>query len=98
MTPTFGFQMSFNIALEKATLVYDLTREPTFRLCPADSEAFTPKFNEGDGWSVEIGHFAKTIRGEKPEQVTTLAQSMNSVKIVEVEKESAAKMEKVIVG
>ena len=96
MTPTFGFQMSFNIALEKATLVYDLTRKPTFRLCPADAEAFTPEFNEADGWSVEIEHFAKAIRGEKPEQVTTLEQSMNSVKIVEAEKESAEKMEKVM--
>ncbi len=98
MTPTFGFQMSFNIALEKATLVYDLTREPTFRLCPAEAETSTPEFNEGDGWSVEIEHFARAIRGEKPEQVTTLAQSMNSVKIVEAEKESVAKMEKVMVG
>jgi predicted dehydrogenase len=87
----------FNLALEKATLVYDLTREPTFRLCPTDVEAFTPEFNEADGWSVEIEHFAKAVRGEKQEQVTTLAQSMNSVKIVEAEKESVAKMERVTV-
>jgi predicted dehydrogenase len=42
MMPTFGFEMSFNIVLAKATLVYDLTREPAFRVCPAEGEAFTP--------------------------------------------------------
>ena len=98
MSPTFGFQMSFNIALESATLVYDLTREPTFRLCPADAEAFTPETNERDGWSVEIEHFAGTIRGEEPEPVTTLTQSMHSVKFVEAEKESAAKMKMIMIG
>jgi len=95
MMPSFGFQMSFNIAMEKATLVYDLTREPTLKLCPADKEAFTPEVPEGDGWSLEIEHFAGSIRGEKLEQVTTPAQAMNSVKIVEAEKQSAVKMIKV---
>ena len=97
MMPSFGFQMSFNIAMEEATLVYDLTREPTFRLCPAEKEASTPEVPAGVGWSVEIEHFAKKIRGEKLEQVTTLVQSMNSVKIVEAQKQSAAKMEKVLI-
>jgi predicted dehydrogenase len=95
MMPSFGFQMSFNIAMEKATLVYDLTREPTLRLCPGDNEAFTPEVPEGDGWSLEIEHFAGIIRGEKLEQVTTPAQAMNAVKIVEAEKQSVAKMTKV---
>ena len=93
MTPTFGFQMSFNIAMEKATLVYDLTRKPTFQLCPSDKEAFTPQVQEGDGWFLEIEHFAKAIRGEKVEPIITLAQSMNSVRIVEAEKKSILKME-----
>lgn len=97
MMPSFGFQMSFNIAMEKATLVYDLTREPTLRLCPAAEEATVPEVPACDGWSLEIEHFAGTIRGEKLEQVTTPAQSMNSVKIVEAEKLSVAKMKKVVI-
>jgi predicted dehydrogenase len=96
MMPSFGFQMSFNIAMEKATLVYDLTRDPTLRLCPAVEEASVPGVPAGDGWSLEIEHFARAIRGEKLEQVTTPAQSMNSVKIVEAEKQSVAKKKKVV--
>ena len=98
MMPSFGFQMSFNIAMEKATLVYDLTREPTLKICPDDKEAFTPEVPAGDGWALEIEHFAGTIRGEKLEQVTTQKQSMNSVEIVEAEKKSAAKREKVVIN
>jgi len=95
MMPAFGFEMSFNVMLEKATLIYDLTRELTFRVCPAEGEAFVPEIKKGDGWFLQIAHFAKVIKGEKVEQVTTLEQSLNSVKIVQAEKESVAKREKV---
>lgn len=97
MTPTFGFEMSFNIVLEKATLVYDLTRDPMFKLCPAEGQIITPEVQKGDGWLLEIEHFAKAIKGEKLEQITTLEQSRDSVKIVAAEKKSARKGEKVAV-
>jgi predicted dehydrogenase len=91
MMLSFGFEMSFNVVLEKATLIYDLTREPMFKVCPAEREAFVPDIEKGDGWFLQIAHFAKVIKGEKVEQVTTLEQSLNSVKIVQAEKESVAK-------
>jgi hypothetical protein len=95
MCPTFGFEMSFNIVLEKATLVYDLTRDPAFRVCPAEGEAFTPEVEKSDGWFLQIDHFAKAVNGEKLEEITTLEESMNSVKIVEAEKQSANKGQKI---
>jgi predicted dehydrogenase len=98
MMPAFGFEMSFNIVLEKATLVYDLTREPAFRVCPAEGEAFTPEVERGDGWFLQIAHFAKAVSGEKVEPITTLEDSMNSVRIVEAEKESASKGQKVSIS
>jgi len=98
MMPTFGFEMSFNIVMEKATLVYDLTRSPAFRVCPAEGEAFTPQVKEGDGWFLQIEHFAKSVKGEKVEAITTLKESMNSVKIVEAEKKSVSKGRKVTIS
>jgi len=98
MMPGFGFEMSFNIAMEKATLVYDLTRQPQFKVCPAEGEAFTPEGEKNDGWFLEIAHFAEAISGEKVKPVTTLQESLNSVKIVEAEKESARKGEKVSIS
>ncbi len=97
MMPTFGFEMSFNIMMDKATIVYDLTREPALKVCPAEGEAFTPKVQKEDGWFLEIEHFSRAIKGEKVEPITTLEQSRDSVKIVEAEKESARKKEKVLI-
>jgi predicted dehydrogenase len=91
MAPAFGFEMSFNIVLEKATISYDCTRMPAFRVCPADGEAFTPDVAAGDGYSIEIDHFARKVAGENPPRVITLQESRNSVKIVLAEKDSAEK-------
>ena len=98
MMPAFGFEMSFNIVLEKATLIYDLTRDPAFRLCPAEGEAITPEVVAGDGWLLQIEHFAKAAAGEEVEPITTLEDSMNSVKIVEAEKESVSTGQKVSIS
>lgn len=96
MTPAFGFEMSFNIVMEKATIVYDCTREPAFKVCPADGDAFTPEVAQGDGYSIEIAHFAQLAAGKELPAVITLADSLNSVKIVQAEKDSANKNEKIV--
>ncbi len=89
MTPSFGFEMSFNIILEKATIVYDCTREPAFKICPPEGDALTPKVESGDGYSREIAHFVKAVQGQKVPEITTPAQSLNSVKLILAERESA---------
>jgi len=95
--PSFGFEMSFNILLERASLVYDCTREPALRVCPAEGEAFEPELPGEDGYFYEIEHFAKKVKGESVEEVITLRQSRNSVRIVEAEKESAAMDRKIAI-
>ncbi|MEN6577099.1 MAG: Gfo/Idh/MocA family oxidoreductase [Phycisphaerales bacterium] len=97
MSPTFGFEMSFNIILEKATLVYDCTRSPAFRVCPGEGQAFTPQVAAGDGYSQEIEHFVKTVRGEPVPQVLTLEQSRDSVRLVEAERKSVDTHKKVAI-
>jgi predicted dehydrogenase len=89
MSPSFGFEMSFNIVLEKATIVFDNTRKPTFKVCPIDKDAFTPEVESEDGWSLQIAHFVKTVSGQNVPEITTPADSLNSVKLVLAEKQSA---------
>jgi predicted dehydrogenase len=89
MMPGFGFEMSFNIIMEKATVVFDCTRTPAFKLCPDQGEPFTPQVSQGDGYSLEIEHFLKTINGQKVPQIITPAESLDSVRIILAEKESA---------
>lgn len=97
MMPKFGFEMSFNIMLEKATIVYDLSRQPMFKVYPAEGEPFTPQVEKGDGYSRQTEYFAMIISGRKIETVTTLQQSRDSVRIVEAEKKSAKTMKKVAI-
>jgi len=98
MMPSFGFQMSFNIVTEKATIVYDSSRRPTFKVCPAEGDSFTPKLEEGDGYSRQIEHFAGLIAGRKLPEIISLKQSMNSIIIARAEMESLQKGEKVPVN
>ena len=94
-SPSFGFEMSFNIMLEKATLVYDCTRQPAFRVCPADGEAFTPQIAPGDGYTHEIAYFAALIQGQNVTEVQTPSQSKDSVRIIDAEQRSAREGRKI---
>ncbi len=88
MMPSFGFEMRFHIAMERATLRYDLHREPRLLLCPADGEPTALPCESGDGYSRQIDHFARRIVGESLPTVTTLEDSCNSLRIVLAECES----------
>jgi predicted dehydrogenase len=52
---------------------------------------------DGDGYLREIEHFAKVVRGQPVEEVLTLEQSRNSVRIVEAEKKSITRKEKIMI-
>ncbi len=97
MMPGFGFEMSFNLVMEKATIVYDLTRQPALRVCPAQGEAFTPEVLSQDGYVRQVEHFARRIQGQAVPPIITLEQSRDSVKIVEAERESIRKRERVTI-
>jgi predicted dehydrogenase len=97
MTPSFGFEMSFNIILEKGTIVFGCTREPAFKVCPVSGEAFTPEVEQGDGYSLEIAHFVKAVSGQRVPEITTPAQSLNSVKLILAEKQSAQSRKEVAI-
>ena len=95
MAPGFGFEMSFKIMLEKATLLYSSVQKPTFTVCPKNGENITPEVPEGDGYSFEIQHFVDSISGKPVQAIITPEQSANSLKIIEAEKESIRTKEKV---
>jgi predicted dehydrogenase len=85
----FKFEMSFVISLEKATVVYDCRCKPSLLLYPAKGKSIAPKVESGDGWSREIEHFVKKITGVKVPQIINPLDSLNAVKIVLAESQSA---------
>jgi 1,5-anhydro-D-fructose reductase (1,5-anhydro-D-mannitol-forming) len=95
MKAAFGFEMSFIIMLEKATILFDCTREPAFKVCPEEGDAFTPDVAPGDGYSAEIAHFLRAVQGGNVPPIVTVESSRNSIRIVEAEKQSAQKKQPV---
>jgi predicted dehydrogenase len=89
MAPSFGFEMSFVVVLERATILFDCTRTPAFRVCPPEGAPFTPEVPAGDGYSREVEHFARSIAGETVEPVITPAQARETIRLVLAEKQSA---------
>ena len=96
MAPGFGFEMSFNIVLEKATIVFDITKNPSFKICKESGETVIPELKKGDGYSLEIDHFIKSVRGESVRKITTPKQSLDSLALVLAEKSSARKNKEII--
>jgi predicted dehydrogenase len=85
----FKFEMSFVISLEKATILYDCRCKPAIQLYPAKGGCVTPKIEPGDGYSYEIEHFINKITGKKTPKIISPIDSLNAVKIVLAEKQSA---------
>ncbi len=66
-------------------------------MCPAQGEVFTPDVVPDDGYIRQIDHFARSIQGEAVPPVITLEQSRDSVKIVEAERESIRRRERIAI-
>ena len=95
MAPEFGFEMSFKIMLEDATLLYSSAQQPTFKICTKEGEMIIPEIEDGDGYSFEIQHFGDFISGKSVQSVISPEQSADAVKIIEAEKESVRQRTKI---
>ena len=95
MAPEFGFEMSFKIMLENATLLYSSAQQPTLKVCPKEGKMIVPEVPNGDGYFFEIQHFIDLISGKQIKSIITPEQSADSVRIIEAEKESIRKRNKV---
>lgn len=89
MAPDFGFQMSFHIVMKQGTIVFDSTRSPAFKVCPKQGKALIPSIEPGDGYSLEIRHFANVLLGKPVPAVLTPAQSADSLRLILAEQQSA---------
>ena len=88
MSDSFGFEMSFNIIFERATISYDSTRDPVFKVCPSGGKSFTPEVSQGDGYYHELMYFIDKITGRDLPEVLTAQQSMDSIELTLFEQES----------
>jgi predicted dehydrogenase len=73
----FGFNMSYTVNFENATVDYDLSRGDTpLRICESGKEPVLRKIDGPDGYVGELRHFVKSINaGEQPTIVTAESAS-----------------------
>ncbi|MDD5679138.1 MAG: Gfo/Idh/MocA family oxidoreductase [Kiritimatiellae bacterium] len=82
----FPFSMTFRIALEKASLVFDAQG---LRLCPARGPVKPVAVEEGDGYFHELKHFLDCIRRNCASPVVPPESALRSVQLIEAEAKSA---------
>ncbi|MBU4285744.1 MAG: Gfo/Idh/MocA family oxidoreductase [Verrucomicrobia bacterium] len=82
----FPFSMTFRIALEKATLIFDAQG---LQLCPAKGQAKPVAVAEGDGYFHELKHFLDCIRRNCASPVVPPEAALRSVQLIEAEVKSA---------
>jgi len=97
MPKSFGFEMNFHVMFEKATVIFSSRQSPTLQIFPAEGEVFSPGISDVSGHMGEIKNFVDKIKGLDVPSIITPRQSLNSVRIVLAERESAKTSREVVV-
>ena len=88
LAPGFGFEMSFVIACEGATVVYNSTRTPALAVHLSDGTTVVPEVAAGDGYSREIDYFLDCVLRDRPPAVITPQEALSSLELCLMEIES----------
>jgi predicted dehydrogenase len=84
-----GFNMSFTLHCERATLDFDLARgAEALRVDAPGKKTRTVKLTGLDGYGPEIGYFVNCIRRGKPPETVTAFDALTALEICEAEEKS----------
>ncbi len=82
----FGFEMTFRVNFEKATLIYEKGKLTVY---PHGEESFTPELEEGSGYYREIRYFIDALLNDTPIETADPYSTMETIRIANAEAESA---------
>ncbi len=86
---TKGFNMSYTMLFERATVDFDLSRgADALQLTEEGKESATVKAGDGDGYGAEIAYMLKCVQSGTPPKVVTAQDGLSAVEICEAEEES----------
>ncbi len=83
----FGFNMSFNINMEKAMLQWDGVSD--MMLHPIKGKSKKVKVKSGDGYINELKDFVDAVKNNRAAKYITPEAALNNVKLLEAEMKSA---------
>ena len=84
-----GFNMSYTLLCERATIDFDLSRgADALQLSEEGKETKTVKPGEGDGYGAEIAYLLQCVRSGSAPTVVTAQDGLSAVEICEAEEQS----------
>jgi predicted dehydrogenase len=96
---TKGFNMSYTVLCERATLDFELSRGAEALQVTEEGKApYTVKFDIADGYGAEIGYMVTAVQSGKAPKVVTAADGLSAVEICEAEAASVKTGKVVAVG
>jgi len=81
ISPDFGFEMSYHVSFEKATVVYNSRCQPQLKVYPATGGIETPTLEPGDGYEHEIRYFSRLVSGEEVPELMPPEDARQSLKL-----------------
>ena len=84
----FGFEMSFILVCEKATVVYNCTKTPAFAVHLKNGKTVTPEVASGDGYSRELDYFLDCVQANRAPKTVTGDEALRSLALALAEVKS----------
>jgi len=89
MTEGFGFNMSYTVVFDSATVDYDIARgAEALKLFEKGREQQILKLGAQDGYVGELVHMLECIRSGNPPRMVTARDSVSAIEICEAEERS----------
>lgn len=88
---SMGFESSFRVTLERATIVCDARRKDPFLVYPAKGRPFAPKIGKMNGYEGEQRYFLDLVAGRVKEPVLTAKEARDAIACIEKAKRTVAR-------
>ena len=82
VSKTHGFEASFRVVLEGATVVFDAKRAAPFMVYPQKGKPYAPKFSARSAYEAEQRYFLDIVRGRAVKPILTARDARDAVALV----------------
>lgn len=90
--PTLGFEATFRVTLERATVIYDVKRAVPFCVYPRKGKPFTPRLSKMSAYEAELRAFLAHLAGYTDASGLTARAARDAVACVEAAARRAVRM------
>ncbi len=86
----FPFTYYYRVNFERGTIVYDPRLPKALTVYPEEGEPFTPEYKSESAYKRELSYFIRCLQTNRPVEMNTPEDCMETIRIVKAEAASAA--------